>query len=507
MFNFRPPAMCVERLKELHTAPGALRHTFAAGFARADGGKSPHISLHIISGSARAGEALLVIATGLLVASFSLAGSVSIGLYLPLILATAASILMLQHVSGAYTLHALLFPTDQIMRVLIAWSSAVAVVCLFVLLHLEETDAVLGWLVEWSLVGTLASLLGRWLFALLCRYWNRSGRFNRRAVLVGGGKPAGDLIRALGQARNSDLTIVGIFDDRTDDRSPLLIEGCPRIGTIDELIAFARSVRVDLLLVTFPVTAEKRLLRLLRKLWVLPVEIRLSAHTQKLRYQPRIYSRIGEIPFIDLFDKPIAGWDALVKSVADKAIAALLIIVLAPVMAAVWAAVKLDSRGPALFRQKRYGFNNELIEVYKFRSMFTDQADHTAKRLTVRDDPRVTKVGRFIRKTSLDELPQLFNVLKGELSMVGPRPHATNANVNDAEYSEIIEEYFARTRVKPGITGWAQVNGWRGNTDTVEKLHKRLEHDLYYIENWSLIFDLYILARTPFSLLSAENAY
>ena len=502
--------MYVEQLKDrLHALPSAMGQRLRSGFAGAwgHGGKSPHISVHIISVVARAGEALLVALTGILVASLSFTGPISPGIYLPLVVAAAASIVTLQHVSGAYTLHALLFPTDQIIRVFIAWSSVSAAAFLLLLLHLQKMDAMLGWLVEWFLIGTSACLLGRWLFALLCRYWNRSGRFNRRAVLVGGGKPAGDLIRALGHVRNSDLTIVGIFDDRTDDRSPPLIEGYPRIGTIDELIAFARSVRVDLLLVTFPVTAENRLLRLLRKLWVLPVEIRLSAHTQKLRYQPRTYSRIGEVPFIDLFDKPIAGWDALVKSVADKALAALLILLLAPVMAAVWAAVKLDSRGPALFRQKRYGFNNELIEVYKFRSMFVDQTDHTARRLTARDDPRVTRVGRFIRKTSLDELPQLFNVLKGELSMVGPRPHATNANVNDAEYSEIVEEYFARTRVKPGITGWAQVNGWRGNTDTVEKLHRRLEHDLYYIENWSLIFDLYILARTPFSLLATENAY
>ena len=233
-------------------------------------------------------------------------------------------------------------------------------------------------------------------------------------------------------------------------------------------------MRVDLLLVTFPVTAENRLLRLLRKLWVLPVEIRLSAHTQKLRYQPRTYSRIGDVSFIDLFDKPIAGWDALVKSIADKVIASRAAFLLAPVMAAVWTAVKLDSRGPALFRQKRYGFNNELIEVYKFRSMFVDQTDHTAKRMAVRGDPRVTRVGRFIRKTSLDELPQLFNVLKGELSLVGPRPHATNANAERRRiFDEIVEEYFARHRVKPGITGWAQVNGWRGNTDTVEKIHRR----------------------------------
>ncbi|MGH6874147.1 MAG: sugar transferase, partial [Aestuariivirgaceae bacterium] len=351
--------MYVDQLKQrFHSMPSG--HGLLSGFAGTwEGAKSPHISVHIISTLARAGEALLVASAGFLLASFSFTGPVSIGVCLPLIIAVAACIVMLHHVSGAYTLHALLFPADQIIRVLIAWSSVCAAAWLFVLLHLQEPDALLAWLVEWFLAGTSASLMGRWLFALLCRYWNRNGRFNRRAVLVGGGKSAGDLIRALGQVGNSDLTIVGIFDDRTDDRSPALIEGYPRIGTIDELVAFARSVRVDLLLVTFPVTAENRLLRLLRKLWVLPVEIRLSAHTQKLRYQPRAYSRIGEVPFIDLFEKPIAGWDALVKSVADKVIAAVLILLLAPVMAAVWVAVKLDSRGPALFRQKRYGFNNE----------------------------------------------------------------------------------------------------------------------------------------------------
>jgi Undecaprenyl-phosphate glucose phosphotransferase len=286
-----------------------------------------------------------------------------------------------------------------------------------------------------------------------------------------------------------------------------VVNGYPRLGTVDELLQFARKVRIDLLLVTFPISAENRLLHVLRKLWVLPVDIRLSAHTQRLRYRPRAYSHIGHVAFLDLFDRPIAGWDALIKSTSDKMIALMAIVVLAPLLAAVWLAVRLDSKGPAIFKQKRYGFNNELIEVYKFRSMHFDQTDPTAKKLTIRNDPRVTRLGRFIRKTSLDELPQLFNVLRGELSMVGPRPHATNANVNDTEYSEIVEEYFARTRVKPGITGWAQVNGWRGNTDTVEKLHRRLEHDLYYIENWSLIFDLIILARTPFAVLLADEAY
>ena len=177
-------------------------------------------------------------------------------------------------------------------------------------------------------------------------------------------------------------------------------------------------------------------------------------------------------------------------------------------MALIAIAIKLDSRGPVLFKQKRYGFNNDLIEVYKFRSMYVEQADAAANKLVTKDDPRVTRVGRFIRKTSLDELPQLFNVvLKGNLSLVGPRPHALNAKAETRLYDEAVDGYFARHRVKPGITGWAQINGWRGETDTQEKIQQRVEHDLYYIENWSVLFDLYILLRTPFALLKTENAY
>jgi len=161
-----------------------------------------------------------------------------------------------------------------------------------------------------------------------------------------------------------------------------------------------------------------------------------------------------------------------------------------------------------LFKQKRYGFNNDLIEVYKFRSMYVDQCDATASKLVTKHDPRVTRVGRFIRKASLDELPQLFNVVfKGNLSLVGPRPHAVNAKAEARLYDEAVDGYFARHRVKPGVTGWAQINGWRGETDTQEKIQKRVEYDLYYIENWSVLFDLYIVLMTPFALLKSENAY
>ena len=240
----------------------------------------------------------------------------------------------------------------------------------------------------------------------------------------------------------------------------------------------------------------------------LPVDIRLAAHSNKLHFRPRSYSYLGSVPVLDVFDRPIADWDVVMKWLFDKIVGTLALIALSPVMAAVAVAVKLDSRGPVLFKQKRHGFNNEAIEVYKFRSMYTDKTDHTAAKLVTKNDPRVTRVGRFIRKTSLDELPQLFNVVfAGNLSLVGPRPHAVNAKAEDQLYDEAVDGYFARHRVKPGINGWAQINGWRGETDTQEKIQRRVEHDLYYIENWSVLFDLYILVKTPFALLKTENAY
>ena len=287
-----------------------------------------------------------------------------------------------------------------------------------------------------------------------------------------------------------------------------MCEGVPKLGTVEDLVEFARQTRVDLVIFSLPISAETRILHMLKKLWVLPVDIRLSAHTNKLRFRPRSYSYIGNVPVLDIFDRPIADWDVVMKWLFDKIVGTLALIALSPVMLAVAIAVKLDSRGPVLFKQRRYGFNNEVVEVYKFRSMYADQADPAAKKLVTKNDPRVTRVGRFIRRTSLDELPQLFNVVfTGDLSLVGPRPHAVHAKAENHLYDEAVDGYFARHRVKPGITGWAQINGWRGETDSKEKIQRRVEHDLFYIENWSILFDIYILARTPFALLKSEGAY
>jgi len=298
-----------------------------------------------------------------------------------------------------------------------------------------------------------------------------------------------------------------VFDDRHDGRVPTEIAGYPKLGTLEDLVTFARRTRVDTVILNLPVSAEQRLLQTLKTISVLPVDLRLPANATQIRFQPRTYSYVGDTPFIDIFDRPITDWGLVSKSVFDKTVATLALVLLSPVLMATAIAIKINSRGPVLFRQNRYGFNNELIEVFKFRSMYTDMADASADKLVTRYDPRVTPVGRFIRKTSIDELPQLFNVLRGDLSLVGPRPHALHAKAANQLYNEAVDGYFARHRVKPGITGWAQIKGWRGETDTPEKIQKRVEHDLYYIENWSLFLDLYILIRTPFALLDTRNAY
>ena len=365
------------------------------------------------------------------------------------------------------------------------------------------------WLSAFFFVG-LAALIGeRLVLRAMVRGWARQGRLDRRTIIVGSDQNGEKLVEALRIQDDSDIDILGVFDDRNDSRALDTCAGAVKLGKVDDIIEFARRTRVDLVLFALPISAETRILEMLKKLWVLPVDIRLSAHTNKLRFRPRAYSYLGKVPTLDVFEAPITDWDLVMKWLFDHLVGAIVLLLAAPVMALVALAVKLDSPGPVLFRQKRFGFNNERIDVYKFRSLYHDQADPLASKVVTKNDSRVTRVGRFIRKTSLDELPQLFNVVfKSNLSLVGPRPHAVQGKVQTQLFDEAVDGYFARHRVKPGITGWAQINGWRGEIDNEEKIQKRVEFDLYYIENWSVLFDLYILLKTPLALIAKnENAY
>ena len=409
---------------------------------------------------------------------------------------------------GGYRLTALRDYLSTLPRILICWILTIAIVAAGSFFLGFETGSKRGWLIAMFIVGAVFFVIERAILTSLIRRWTRAGRLERRAVIVGGGEYAAQLLEAFGDPTKTDVRVHGIFDDRNRDRSPDEVAGVPKLGTVAELVEFARLAHIDLLIVALPLTAENRVLQLLKKLWVLPVDIRISALNSKLRFTPRSYSYIGPVPLLDLFDRPIAGWDSILKRAFDIVIASIALVLLSPVFLVTAIAIRLDSPGPIFFRQKRYGFNNEVIDVFKFRSMYHHLSDPNAKVVVTKGDPRVTRVGRFIRKSSIDELPQLVNVLRGELSLVGPRPHAVNAHTENRLWDEVVDGYFARHKVKPGVTGWAQINGWRGETDTIDKIMQRVNHDLYYIENWSLFLDLYIVAITPVSLFSArKNAY
>ena len=467
------------------------------------------ISPIVLAGFVRMGEFALIVLVGFAMFALYLGLDESLfWTYAGAIFAIAVLSMFAFQTADIYQVQAFRGHEKQYMRLASAWS-VVFLLVIGVSFFAKAGDLFSRvWLGSFYVCGLLALVTSRRLLFLLVRKWTREGRLTRRTVIVGAGAPGEHVIEELRRQKDTDVKIIGLFDDRGDDRSGMDCAGERKLGIVDDLVEFGRRTRLDLVIFSLPISAEDRILQMLKKLWVLPVDIRLAAHTNKLQFRPRSYSYIGNVPVLDVFDRPIADWDVVMKWLFDKLIGGFALLAALPVMALIALAIKLESRGPVFFKQKRYGFNNDLIEVYKFRSMYTDKSDVHANKLVTKDDPRVTRVGRIIRKTSLDELPQLLNVVfKGNLSLVGPRPHAVNAKAEAKLYDEAVDGYFARHRVKPGITGWAQINGWRGETDTHEKIQQRVEHDLYYIENWSLLLDLYILARTPFALLKTENAY
>jgi len=504
------PAAVIKRARALPREGASKPHSLSPeALAVAAKPQATPISPIVLAGFVRMGEFALIVVVGLLVyAAYLKQFDALVWRYLLATLSIAVLSMFAFQTADIYQVQAFRGHEKQYMRLASAWSVVFLIVtgATFFAKAGEMFSRV--WLSAFYVVGLAALIMSRRLVFLAVRKWTQEGRLTRRTVIVGGGEPGAHVIEELRRQKDTGVKIIGLFDDRGDDRTGMECAGERKLGTVDDLVEFGRRTRVDLVIFSLPISAESRILQMLKKLWVLPVDIRLAAHSNKLQFRPRSYSYIGKVPVLDVADRPIADWDVVMKWLFDKIIGGLILLCALPAMAAIALAIKLDSRGPVLFKQKRYGFNNDLIEVYKFRSMYADAADTAADKLVTKDDPRVTRVGRIIRKASLDELPQLFNVvLKGNLSLVGPRPHAVNAKAETRLYDEAVDGYFARHRVKPGITGWAQINGWRGETDTHEKIQQRVEHDLYYIENWSLLLDLYIVLRTPFALLKTENAY
>ncbi|MBW3596191.1 MAG: undecaprenyl-phosphate glucose phosphotransferase [Planctomycetes bacterium] len=326
----------------------------------------------------------------------------------------------------------------------------------------------------------------------------------RRYAIVGANDLGIQLARNIEQAPGLGLRLVGFFDDRNSDRNVRLPGDVGSMaGTIGELVEQARAGEVDCVYLALPMRAVERIRGVLQELSDTTASVYIVPDFFVFQLLHSRWSTIGGLPAVSVYETPFYGPDGLLKRAFDLIAGSLLLILLAAPMAAVAAAIKLTSRGPAFFRQRRYGMDGREFRVWKFRTM-TVCEDGPLVRQATQNDQRVTTIGKLLRKTSLDELPQLFNVIEGTMSLVGPRPHASAHN---EQYRKLISGYMLRHKVKPGLTGLAQVRGWRGETDTLEKMQRRIECDHEYIREWSLWLDIKILLRTPLIVLSAKNAY
>ena len=341
----------------------------------------------------------------------------------------------------------------------------------------------------------------------LIRRWRKAGRFRRRIAVVAVSDFSREFIERL-RADPDAFEIAGIYDDRLrSGRVPPVHAGVTVRGSVADLVRDSRDERIDIIAVALPLSAVQRIADILEALSSTVADVCLTTDRAGLAYHGRQFGAVGSNPVISVGEKPLKDWRAAKKACFDYCVGALAFIILSPLLAALALTIRLDSPGPILFRQPRLGFNNRMFVCYKFRTMYANMTDMMADRQTVRGDPRVTRVGRWMRKLSLDELPQLINVMNGSMSLVGPRPHAPNTKAADRLFEEVVREYALRHRVKPGITGWAQVNGWRGETKTVEQVENRVRCDLYYIDNWSILFDLRIIAMTVLREIFSKNAF
>jgi putative colanic acid biosynthesis UDP-glucose lipid carrier transferase len=365
-------------------------------------------------------------------------------------------------------------------------------------IHFFEPRVLVFWALVTPVLQMLAMLAGREAVR-----WEAAQPQNRRmAVIIGAGALGAKVAGALSRSRLQGVDVAGYFDDRTDGRVDAAAAS-QRLGPLADAAAFVRENAIKDVYITLPLTSQPRIIRLLEALqgttasvYLVPDIFGISVIQGRLR-------DINGIPVVGLLETPFIGTNRLAKRLSDIVLATAILLLLSPLFIAVAIGVKLSSPGPIIFKQRRNGLDGEEIIVYKFRSMRT-QDDGAVIRQATKGDPRITPFGAFIRRTSLDELPQFINVLQGRMSIVGPRPHAVAHN---EQYAQLIKAYMVRHKVKPGITGWAQVNGHRGETDTVDKMQARVEYDLAYLRNWSIGFDLQIIARTAKLVFFDRNAY
>lgn len=359
------------------------------------------------------------------------------------------------------------------------------------------------WFIIWMGFTFLLLIFFRCTLFLFLRFMRSHGLNERRVVILGAGELGIKLAETVQQALWTGFRITTFMDDCTQNK-PAIIHGIPIISTPQPLSEYLTKEGVDEIWLALPLRDEARVKSILYELRHHTITTRFVLDIFGLDLLNHSITDVAGFPVLNIRSSPMMGVNRLVKAIEDRILAAFILVMISPLLLLIAAAVKLSSKGPVFFKQQRLGWDGRIIKVYKFRTMVEHHEEDGKVTQATLDDKRITLLGRFLRRSSLDELPQFINVLQGRMSIVGPRPHALAHN---ELYKDSVHTYMQRHHVKPGITGWAQVNGWRGETDTLAKMQKRVEYDLYYINNWSLRFDLKIILLTFFKGFTSRNAY
>jgi Undecaprenyl-phosphate glucose phosphotransferase len=461
------------------------------------------ISATILSGIAVASDSLAILASGfILLFSMERIGAASEALSIAIICTVWVAVIVLFLISDLYRFEALTRPFRHLDRIFISFATAFLFLLAAAFAYKMSATISRLWMAAFAVSSFGTTMLMRASIAEVVRGFSGGRYFGRNVVIVGAEPNVSRILARLQKTAPSVAHVAGLF---VRDGQGAVIDGLPVMGEIGEVENYVRNYRVDDVVIALPWSSEAEIHELVSDLRNLPVNVYLGSDLVGLSLDfaapPSHYNRA---PMFSIHGSPMAGWSVAIKAIEDYVIAGLLTILCLPLFALIALAIKLDSPGPVFFRQDRLGFNNRRFKIRKFRSMYYQDVPEQVTIQARKGDPRITRVGRFLRKSSLDELPQLLNVLDGNMSIVGPRPHAVDHN---EEYSRQIRGYFARHRVKPGITGWAQVNGLRGETDTPEKMEARVRYDVYYTENWSLFFDIRIILQTFIVLVTGRNAH
>ena len=424
------------------------------------------------------------------------------------VLVVAATILTKDvfHYLDFYSIAALRGLRRQVRRLIFGWTVSMVALSIGVLAVRTDLPSFQLWAGAWYVGALFGFVVSHAIVSKVLHFWDENGRLVRNVAVVGASAQAQRAVEYLHRP-GSNCRVVAIFGDGDAPCDPGEIAGVPVRGKIDDLLTYSVNRPLDHIVIALPWTAERQIADITTRLSTIPVDIGLVPGLEGFTLGRCHFGAVGGLPVLNIFEKPLSDSKLILKRLEDVTIAAFLLVLLSPLMLVTALLIKLGSPGPVLFRQTRLGLNNRFISVWKFRTMYVDDCTDAIVSQTLRNDPRVTFLGYWLRRTSIDELPQLFNVLQGKMSVVGPRPHAVGTRAGSILFEEAVAEYAARHRVKPGLTGWAQVNGWRGETDTLEKIERRIACDLYYIENWSLLFDLKIILMTAVIVLRCRNAW